>query len=61
MDFRQPDYMEECPLSQHFLLLVANVTFGSIITLSPICISHTSKQVKLKLAELNFPKKVLHP
>ena len=30
-------------------------------TLSPICISPTSKHVKLKLAELNFPKKVLHP
>ena len=30
-------------------------------TLSPICISQTSKHVKLKLAELNFPKNVLHP
>ena len=28
---------------------VANVTFGQIITLSPIWTSHTSKQVKLKM------------
>ena len=40
---------------------VANVTFGPIITLSPIWTSHTSKQVKLKLAELYFPKYVLQP
>ena len=40
---------------------VANVTFGPIITLSPIWTSHTSKQVKLKLAKLYFPKYVLQP
>ena len=34
---------------------VANVTFGPIITLSPICTSHTSKQVKLKIVPILYP------
>src|SRR5699024_12132454 len=40
---------------------VAKVTFGPIMTLSPMCTGHTSRQVKLKFVPLNLPKYVLQP